>query len=64
MAFNLTTCPTGWTEYTPARGRFLRGIDSTGTNDVVRVVGDIQADDFKSHTHNITQYNASVRNAI
>lgn len=28
MAFSLATCPTGWTEYTAARGRFLRGLDN------------------------------------
>lgn len=33
MAFNATTCPTGWTEYLPARGRFLRGIDNGAGND-------------------------------
>jgi hypothetical protein len=31
MAFNLTSCPAGWTEYAPARGRFVRGIDTTGS---------------------------------
>ncbi|MCK9272682.1 hypothetical protein M0P65_03995 [Candidatus Gracilibacteria bacterium] len=51
MAFNLTTCPDTWTEYLPARGRFLRGIDSTGINDTVRVLGDLQTDDLKSHAH-------------
>lgn len=51
MAFNLTACPTGWTEYTAARGRFLRGIDPTGTNDTIRNLGDIQADAFQWHRH-------------
>ena len=32
MAFDLTDCPSGWTEYTPAYGRFLRGIDKSGTS--------------------------------
>ena len=31
-AFNLTACPSGWTEYTPAYGRFIRGIDKSGSN--------------------------------
>ena len=31
IAFNGTNCPTGWSEYTPARGQFLRGIDKSGT---------------------------------
>jgi len=52
-AFNLATCPAGWSEYTLARGRFLRGIDSTGTNDPdgVRALGSVQDDDFESHRH-------------
>ncbi len=53
MSFNLATCPAGWNEYTAARGRFIRGIDSTGTIDPdgVRVVGSVQEDEFKSHVH-------------
>jgi hypothetical protein len=48
-------CPDGWSEFTAARGRFLRGIDSTGTVDPdgVRAAGSVQADDFKSHSHNV-----------
>lgn len=53
MAFDLTSCPTGWSEYLPARGRFLRGIDNGAGNDPdgTRAPGAVQADDFKSHTH-------------
>lgn len=51
MAFDLTACPSGWSEYILARGRFLRGIDSTGANDTVRVAGNVQADANKSHEH-------------
>ena len=53
MAFNASTCPTGWTEFTPARGRFLRGIDNGAGNDPdgTRAPGDIQADEFKAHSH-------------
>ena len=52
-AFASTTCPTGWSEYTPARGRFLRGIDNGAGNDPVgtRAPGDTQLDEFKNHTH-------------
>jgi hypothetical protein len=52
-AFATTTCPTGWTEYTPARGRFLRGIDNGAGNDPAgtRAPGNVQADDLKSHSH-------------
>ncbi len=53
QAFDLTSCPAGWSEYTAARGRFLRGIDSTGTIDPggVRAPGSTQEDEFKSHEH-------------
>jgi trimeric autotransporter adhesin len=53
MAFDLVACPSGWTEYTAARGRFLRGIDNGAGNDPsgTRAPGNVQADDFKSHTH-------------
>ncbi len=52
-AFASTTCPTGWSEYTPARGRFLRGIDNGAGNDPsgTRVPGDIQNDANRSHSH-------------
>lgn len=48
-----TSCPSGWSEYTNARGRFLRGIDNGAGNDPAgtRAPGNIQADDLKSHTH-------------
>lgn len=53
MAFDLASCPTGWSEYTAARGRFLRGIDSTGAADPdgVRTAGSTQNDALKSHKH-------------
>ena len=53
MAFDLASCPTGWSEYTAARGRFLRGIDSTGAVDPdgVRTAGSTQNDALKSHKH-------------
>ena len=57
MAFNLTSCPLGWSDYTPAYGRFLRGIDQTGSTAVdpsgKRAPGNQQADAFASHNHNI-----------
>jgi hypothetical protein len=31
-AFNAENCPEGWTEYEPAQGRFVRGIDKSGEN--------------------------------
>ncbi|MEK2645993.1 hypothetical protein [Bdellovibrio sp. BCCA] len=58
MAFDLTSCPSGWTEYTAARGRFLRGIDNGAGNDPsgTRAPGSVQVDDFKSHTHSPNGY--------
>jgi len=52
-AFASTTCPTGWSEYTAARGRFLRGIDNGAGNDVAgtRVPGATQEDAFQGHAH-------------
>lgn len=52
-AFASTTCPTGWSEYTAARGRFLRGIDNGAGNDPdgTRAPGATQADMLKSHSH-------------
>ncbi|MFA6047009.1 MAG: hypothetical protein WC718_18655, partial [Phycisphaerales bacterium] len=45
-AFALSSCPSGWSEYTPARGRFLRGIDNGAGNDPTgtRAPGTTQAD--------------------
>lgn len=57
-AFALSTCPDGWSAYTPAQGRFLRGIDPTGTNDTIRVAGNVQADALGSHTHTGTTNSA------
>lgn len=62
MAFNLSSCPTGWTEYTPARGRFVRGIDNGAGNDPdgTRAVGATQADAFAAHSHGIrAEYGAA-----
>jgi len=52
-AFASTTCPTGWSEYTAARGRFLRGIDNGAGVDPsgTRTPGSTQDDLFRSHTH-------------
>jgi endosialidase-like protein len=52
MAF-AGTCPAGWTEYTAARGRFLRGIDNGAGIDPsgTRAAGSTQADAFQGHYH-------------
>lgn len=53
MAFDLASCPSGWSDYTPARGRFIRGIDNGAGNDPdgTRALGNVQGDELKSHTH-------------
>ncbi len=54
VAFNLPTCPAGWEEYTPAYGRFIRGIDKSGTAidpRSPRTPGSLQDDEFKKHNH-------------
>jgi len=51
-AFATTTCPAGWTEYTAARGRFLRGIDNSAGVDPsgTRAPGNAQADALQNIT--------------
>jgi len=46
-AFEASSCPAGWSEYTPARGRFLRGIDTLAGGidpDGTRSAGGTQGD--------------------
>lgn len=52
MAFDLSACPSGWSEYLPARGRFLRGIDNGAGNDPdgTRVAGQTQDDALQNLT--------------
>jgi len=54
-AFAATSCPSGWTEYTSARGRFLRGIDNGAGNDPdgTRAPSNVQDDELASHAHNV-----------
>ena len=58
--FDLTACPEGWSEYLPARGRFVRGIDNGAGNDPsgTRSPGNIQADALGSHNHTGTAASA------
>jgi hypothetical protein len=56
MAFAASSCPTGWSEYTAARGRFLRGIDTTGASvdpNGPRAAGSTQADAMQGHQHSV-----------
>lgn len=62
VAFDLTVCPPGWSEYTQARGRFLRGIDNGAGNDPsgTRAPGNTQADAIINHTHSTGFYSRSI----
>ena len=54
MTFDRKTCPPHWTEYEPAYGRFIRGIDRSGRGidpDGMRAPGSIQNEDFLAHSH-------------
>lgn len=55
VAFDAETCPSeGWKEYKAAYGRFVRGIDRSGSNvdpDGERNPGSLQEDEFKAHNH-------------
>ncbi len=55
-AFASTTCPTGWTVYSPAVGRFLRGIDTAAnTSDTQnRTPGTTETDMMQGHKHSVT----------
>ena len=56
MAFDLASCPSGWSEYAPAYGRVVRGIDKSGSSidpDGERLPGDVQDDELKSHLHSV-----------
>lgn len=53
-AFDSDTCPSGWQEYVPAYGRFIRGIDKANSGidpDGKRIAGSIQDEQFLSHHH-------------
>ena len=54
VAFNNNQCPSGWREYAPAYGRFIRGIDKAGSGidpDGKRKIGSIQDEQFFKHKH-------------
>lgn len=54
VAFDLTDCPNGWSEYALAYGRFIRGIDRSGAKidpDGERARGNVQEDALQSHIH-------------
>jgi hypothetical protein len=55
LAFNSEKCPDGWEPYKEAYGRFLRGIDPTGSKNIDpggrRKAGTTQEDAFRRHAH-------------
>lgn len=58
VAFNSKECPSeGWEEYPLAYGRFVRGIDRSGSQidpDGERSPGSSQEDMFKEHAHDFS----------
>lgn len=64
MAFDLEACPLGWSIYTAAQGRFLRGIDPSGTVDPdgVRVIGDLQDDAMQRITGKVETTESRAQN--
>jgi len=57
IAFDLSGCPAGWTEYAPAYGRFIRGIDKSGRKidpDGQRSLGSTQEDAIQNITGSIS----------
>ncbi|NBX67154.1 MAG: hypothetical protein EBQ96_09180 [Proteobacteria bacterium] len=59
-----SACPSGWTEYVAARGRFLRGIDNGAGVDPAgtRVPGNQQADAIQGHIHSTANLNGTTVN--
>lgn len=58
IAFDLESCPPSWKEYERAYGRFVRGIDKSIDEkmdpDGTRKPGQLQSDEFRSHSHTVT----------
>ncbi|CAO4176017.1 hypothetical protein [Methylorubrum populi] len=56
VGFEAETCPDGWEAYEPAYGRFLRGINPSGSPvdpDGRRAAGSHQDDAIASHAHSV-----------
>jgi hypothetical protein len=57
-AFNLPSCPTGWSELTDARGRYIVGMPSGGT--LAAVIGTALSDEEDraagTHTHSVYDF--------
>ena len=62
VAFNANECPNRWREYTPAYGRFIRGVDKSERPvdpDGRRVVGHYQEDAIQKHHHSRRYHQAN-----
>ncbi len=59
--FNGTTCPSGWTELTSARGRYIIGLPSSGT--LAGVAGtaltNLENRNLGTHTHSASAVNSN-----
>lgn len=67
MSFDLTACPTGWSEYTQAYGRVIRGIDKSGSSidpSGQRAAGNTQEDALQQHDHYMKSQAAGVDNVV
>lgn len=54
--FNLSSCPSGWTELTSARGRYIVGLPSAGTlaGTAGTALSNLESRAVGQHTHTIT----------
>lgn len=61
MFFNLSSCPSGWTELTSARGRYIVGLNASGTlaGTAGTSLTDLEDRPVGQHTHTITVTNGS-----
>lgn len=59
--FNGTTCPTGWTELTSARGRYIVGLPSSGTlaGTAGTALTNLENRNLGTHTHSASAVNSN-----
>lgn len=55
--FNSTTCPTGWTKYTKAQGRFVVGLNDGGNIGLMNGLAQENAE-FRFHSHRWSGFDA------
>ncbi len=61
MSFNLASCPSGWTELTSARGRYIVGLPSGGTlaGTTGTALSNLENRPVGQHTHGIGATNSA-----